>query len=382
VVWSQANTDFYGRDDAEVLVEQPWRGVAQALIRARIPYLPVHADHIQRDAADLSLLILPNLAAMTDEQIASVRHFVERDGGLLATSETSLCNEWGDVRPDFGLADLFGAHTAEQRAATNDANRRKRAGETQHTYLRLTPELNQQSSAGVPSARADGALKRSAPQTSGELPPVAGETPALLLRHPVLRGFEDTDILPFGGVVESLKVESSGAVLLTFVPAFPIYPPETAWMRKPKTDIPGLILNEKPGHGRVAFLPADVDRRFARDNLPDHGDLLANLVRWAARDHIPLVVEGAGLMDCHLYRQAGRLILHLVNLTNAGAWRPPMHELIPVGPWKVRVKLPDGVGGWKVRLLVSGAKSSASVRNGWSRFEVKSVLDHEVILIQ
>jgi hypothetical protein len=31
---------------------------------------------------------------------------------------------------------------------------------------------------------------------------------------------------------------------------------------------------------------------------------------------------------------------------------------------------------------VSGAKSSASVRNGWSRFEVKSVLDHEVILIQ
>src|SRR2546427_4977046 len=32
-------------------------------------------------------------------------------------------------------------------------------------------------------------------------------------------------------------------------------------------------------------------------------------------------------------------------------------------------KLPDGVGGWKVRLLVSGAKSSASVRNGWSRFE-------------
>ena len=153
-------------------------------------------------------------------------------------------------------------------------------------------------------------------------------------------------------------------------------------MRKPKTDIPGLILHERAGQGRVAFLPADLDRRFARDNLPDHGDLLANLVRWAARDHLPLMVDGAGLLDCHLYRQADRLILHLVNLTNAGAWRAPVHELIPVGPWKVQVKLPDGVGGRKVRLLVSGAKSSASVRNGWSRFEVKSVLDHEVILIQ
>lgn len=87
-------------------------------------------------------------------------------------------------------------------------------------------------------------------------------------------------------------------------------------------------------------------------------------------------------MDCHLYRQASRLILHMVNLTNAGAWRAPVHELIPVGPWSVQVKLPDGVGGRKVRMLVSGAKSSGSVRNGWSRFEVKSVLDHEVILIQ
>jgi len=177
-------------------------------------------------------------------------------------------------------------------------------------------------------------------------------------------------------------VEANAQVLLTFVPAFPIYPPETAWMRKPKTDIPGLILVEQPGRGRVAFLPADLDRRFARDNLPDHGDLLTNLVRWAARDHIPLVVEGAGLLDCHLYRQAGRLILHLVNLTNTGAWRPPVHELIPVGPLRIQVKLPDGVAGKKARLLVSGAKAPASVRNGWSRFEVKSVLDHEVILIQ
>ena len=51
VVWSQRNTDFYGRDDAERLVDVPYRGFTQALIRARIPYLPVHADHIERDGA-------------------------------------------------------------------------------------------------------------------------------------------------------------------------------------------------------------------------------------------------------------------------------------------------------------------------------------------
>ena len=37
--------------------------------------------------------------------------------------------------------------------------------------------------------------------------------------------------------------------------------------------------------------PSLVDS-FARDNLPDHGNLLANLVRWAAHDNIPLTVDG------------------------------------------------------------------------------------------
>ncbi len=98
-------------------------------------------------------------------------------------------------------------------------------------------------------------------------------------------------------------------VLLTFIPSFPMFPPETAWMREPRTNIPGLILNESDG-GRIAYLPADIDRRFALDNLPDHGDLLANLVRWAARGNLPLEVTGRGLIDCELYQQPGRMILH------------------------------------------------------------------------
>ena len=117
----------------------------------------------------------------------------------------------------------------------------------------------------------------------------------------MLSGFEETDILPFGGVLEPLRVDAGAQVLTTFVPAFPIYPPETSWMREPKTDVPGLILNSTAGGARIAFLPADLDRRFGRDNLPDHGNLLANLVRWSAKDDIPLHVEGAGLIDCHLW---------------------------------------------------------------------------------
>ncbi len=360
VVWSQQNSDFYGRDDAELLVEQPWRGIAQALIRARIPYLPVHADHLEREGGNFGALILPNLVAMTEAQAASVRQFVQRGGALLATGQSSLGNEWGDPQPDFALADLFGAHAPEHRPATNDPARHRAASETQHSYLRLTPELNSH-----------------APNVS----PDPNHVPPVPPRHPVLRGFEETDLLAFGGVLDLLRVDAGAQVLLTFVPAFPVFPPEATWMRVPRTNIPGLILNESPTHGRVAFLPADLDRRFARDNLPDHGNLLANLVRWAARDDIPLVVEGPGLIDCHLYRQPGRLILHVLNLTNAGTWRAPVYELIPVGPLRLKVKLPQDVRGQTARFLVAGGKTSHAVKNGWASFEIRSLLDHEVVVI-
>ena len=359
VVWSQQNTDFYGRDDADLLVDLPWRGITQALIRARIPYLPVHADYLERDAAQFSLLVLPNLGAMSDAQVASVRRFVERGGGLLATGETSRFNEWGDPRPDFALADLFGTHVTGPPRAGDEARRKKHASDTAHTYLRLNPDFR---------ARVDG------PHTDDE-PAITAE------RHPVLRGFEATDILPFGGLLESLRVDARAEVLATLVPAFPIYPPETAWMHEPKTNIPGLILNTTPAGARVAFLPADLDRRFGRDNLPDHGDLLANLIRWAAKDDIPVVVEGPGLIDCHLYHQPGLLILHLVNLTSAGTWRQPVHELIPVGPLKLRIQRPADVRGKRARLLVAGKTETAKTHANWIHLQVHSVLDHEVVVL-
>jgi len=336
-------------------VELPWRGVTNALIRARIPYLPVHVDHLERDASKFSLLILPNYGAMSDALAASIRRFVERGGGLVATGHTSLYNEWGEPRADYALADLFGAHAGKTPPPADALPRRRTGSDTQHTYLRLAPELR---------ARVYG--------------PKAGTEPAIMAsRHPVLRGFDDTDILPFGGILEPLRLDPHASVLATFIPSFPIYPPETAWIRQPKTDIPGLILNTSH-KGRVAFIPADLDRRFATDNLPDHGNLLANLVRWAANDRIPLQVEGPGLIDCHLYRQENRLILHLVNLTSTGTWRQPMHELISVGPLRVKIELPSEVRPRSLQLLVARKKTRFAVRNGWVQFEVSSVLDHEV----
>jgi hypothetical protein len=355
VAWSQRNTDFYGRDEAEDLTESPYRGLMQALVRARIPYIPVHIDDLEREAPRLSLLVLPSLGAMSEAQCGAVRRFVARGGSLLATGAASLYDEWGDPRPDYGLADVFGAH-AEGRSLS--AAEKAAAAGAAHTYLRLAPEWR----AKVWGPKA------------GDEPAPAGE------RHPVLRGFEETDILPFGGKLERIKVDPGAVIPLTYIPPFPIYPPETAWMREPKTDIAGLVLRER-GSSRIAFLPADIDRRYARENLPDHGNLLANIVRWACRDEFPFTVEGPGLLSCDLYEQPGRLILHILNLTSTAAWRAPMEELIPVGPFRIRIRLRPGVTGASAALRVSRQAARVASSGGSVAFEIPRIHDHEMAVI-
>jgi hypothetical protein len=330
VVWSQRNTDFFGRDNAADLVDAPYRGFTEALLRARIPYLPVNADD---DLSAFGVLILPNVGVLSDQQCDAIRRFAQRGGAIIASGATSLYNEWGDARKDFALADLFGAHAPSEQP-----------GQAGNSYLRLLPDMR-----GKDAAQ----------------------------RHPVLQGFEETNILPFGGGLAPMRTDPGTVIPLTFVPAFPAFPPEAAWMRQPTTDIPGLVLN-----GRNAYLAADLDRRYARNNLPDHANVLANLIRWAAGDRIGLEVRGPGLIDCHVYRQTGRLILHVVNLTNEGTWRGPLDELIPVGPHEVRIKLPEDVRGRSVQCLVSSVKPTIAVKQGWATFQLKSILDHEVAIIQ
>ena len=92
-------------------------------------------------------------------------------------------------------------------------------------------------------------------------------------------------------------------------------------------------------------------------------------------------MEGPGLIDCHLYEQPGRMVLHLVNLTSAGTWRAPVEELIPVGPVKVRIQLPKGTSARTAQLLVAGTNRQVSMNQGIVSLEIAKIVDHEVIVV-
>jgi hypothetical protein len=358
VVWSQENIDYFGQAIPEIRYGLPWRGMTDALIRARIPYLPVHADHIARDAErfGLTALILPNVGLLSDDQIAAIRAFVRNGGGLLATGETSLYDETGARRDNFALADLFAASAvgSHHGAETDDRSSWDEWG--QHTYLRISPELR----AGVYG-----------PLTGSEPDPVGS-------RHPAFSGFDDTDAIPFGGRIEVVRAHERAKTPLTLIPPFPIYPPETSWMRHDRSQVPALVLNEASG-GRVAYLPADLDRVFARSRIPDHARLLANLARWVASDRVPLKVSGVGFIHAQLYRQDKRLILHLVNLTGHETGSTPVYELVPIGPFEISIQTGER-DCLSVRALVSGCTPDASSADGWTTVTVDRIADHEVLV--
>ena len=62
---------------------------------------------------DYKVLVLSDVACMSDEQADAITRFVEKGGGLLATGATSLYDERYRTRKDFALTEVFGVHHGE-----------------------------------------------------------------------------------------------------------------------------------------------------------------------------------------------------------------------------------------------------------------------------
>ncbi|MGG1676662.1 alpha-amylase family protein [Neobacillus sp. NRS-1170] len=343
LVWSQENTEFYGRDDVEEKVSLPWKGFVRALTRARIPFIPVHADHITRDAKHLDVLILPDLAAMTDSQCQAVRQFVESGGSLLFTGATATRDEWGNARDQFPLQSITGINHLN--SVVGAVGKHTFSLETlenfeAHNYFRLPHD-----------------------------------------RHSVLSGFENTDILPFGGNVHRVHANEQMKTIATYIPSYPIYPPEFSWMREPQTDIPVMFAGEHASGGRIFYFAGDVDRCYGRTHLPDLGDLLANAVKWAADDNLPFRVEGPGYLDCKLYRQNGRLIFHLINLSGCNQNPGYLEEYLPVGPITISLKVDEFVPTY-ARMKVSGVEVKPEIKNSLITIRIDKLHDHELIVLE
>jgi len=317
-------------------------GMYHALIEARVPFELVHEAFLTPDRLDqFKLLILADAAALSDAQCAAIRTYVARGGSLLATFASSLYDETGGRRKDFGLADVFGVTFA---------------------------------------GRIDGPMRNS--YLSLDVDPSTGK------RHAVLDGLDETSRIINGVFRIDVRPEARLATgtatafpsPLTLIPAYPDLPMEDVYPRVAHTETREIYLRDL-GASRIVYIPWDIDRTFWDVLCVDHGRLLRNAIAWAANEPPPVQVEGPGLLDVTIWRQRESMTVHLVNLTNPMMMKGPLREAIPIGPQRVRIRLPHGARARQVRLLTADAAPRVQEAGGVLTLTVPSVEVHEVIAI-
>lgn len=120
-------------------VPQSIQGMAQALAELHIPFNVIVDRQILQDHG-YRVLVLPNVACMSDGEAEAIAAFVEAGGAIVATGATSLYDERYRIRDDFALCRVFGHHhgQAAEGAAFGAVN--NEVGRGRSVYLPGEPE--------------------------------------------------------------------------------------------------------------------------------------------------------------------------------------------------------------------------------------------------
>jgi len=333
MVYSEQTEQNYGGMDWQKNARDHAFGFYHALIEDHMPFEMVNdrlldPDHLK----PFRLLILPNIAALSNVQCDQLRAYVKAGGSLVATYETSLYDEEGKQRPDFGLTDIFGIsynHSVE--------------GPLQNSYLRVKSDA------------------------------VTGKF------HPVLKGLEDAYRIINGTSQVNVTPVAAFPSPVTIIPTYPDLPMEDVYPRTADTDVRGLFLREI-GKSRIAYLPGDIDRTFWQVMSEDHGKLLRNTIRWALAEEPVVSVTCPGVVDVTVWRQEHSMTVHLVNLTNPMMMKGPFRELIPVDA-RVEVRIPGNTKVTAVKLLHGGTKPQFRDQEGVISVSVPGIFDHEIVAL-
>ena len=307
---SEQTRQFYAYKDIANRFLPHVFGAFRAATEEHLPLTLLNDWDVESEGlARYAVIVLANAAALSDRQVAALRAYVRGGGGLVATGETSLCDELGRPRRDFALADLFGvAYQGRPRAP------RERPKLDENFAIALDESYWQQRSGVATLTWTDHPLVRDA-----------------RLRHLVPRKsatFRGPQVL-----VSEPKQAGEVAVRMT---------PEG----KKQRPTPAAVLRSF-GAGRVAYFPAAVDAALWSYAYPYQRRLLIRAIEWAARHPAPILVKAPLCVQATYFTQADkqgrRTVLHFFNGVNTTANHglpamdvPLREEVIPIHGIEVR----------------------------------------------
>jgi len=292
-------------------------GAFRALFEAHLP-LRVLSEYDLENAnlQGIRVLVLPDVRVLSDRSTEVIRRFVKSGGGLVATCDTSLCDQALKQRPDFSLADVFHAdYVSTREMATRDENVTLWLTAPEHPILNDERIKGQEATAwrnptGPPAER-------------GGLEMVSSLT--------------------------SVRAREGGQTLVGLNKDF-----------AKAAAAPGLIASTY-GEGRVVYVSVGLDQAMFFYPNAFIGQVLVNATKWVAgAAKAPIETDGPLILAVTYRRQPAkhRTIVHLLN-DQSSYGRHSLYQKIQLpdhslmGPWAVRrevIPLHD----IKVRCRVAG----------------------------
>ncbi len=309
---SDNSRNFYGRSAGHVEERYmaPVLGAFRTMVEEHLPVTVINDWNLcDQDLADYKVLILPNGAALDQNQTKAIERFVANGGGLVASLETSLFDEFGDPRKNFALADLLGVD-----------------------YLGLAKEAAPSTDIDVNFAKGVGPdyWEKRKNILDFRVPP---ESPLNKGKVADLIGLEQ---VTFKGPALRVKAREGTKVIGTFAPK-----------DVPFTSFFPAITERTHGKGKAIYLAGGLDSAYYLYPYPYQRAVLSQLVQAAASGPSPVTVKAPMCVHTNLTRQTtakgDRLVLHLFNDLNTTATHahpaedvPLREELVPIHNIKVQ----------------------------------------------
>jgi Trehalose utilisation len=306
LVMSDNTRNFYGRSPG--LVEERYMasvfGTFRAAVEEHLPVTVINDWNLNpADLARYKLLILPNTACLDEAQVAAVEQYVRNGGGLVASLDASLFDEFGTPRNNFALAGVFGVDyrgLPDASAGGNDQIDVNFAKAIGPDYWEKRKNIF------------DFRLDTSSFLHQGKMKTYVGDR-AVTYKGPAVR------VGPHGAASKVLGTLTTKAGTAAF---------------------PGVVTHAY-GKGRVVYLAAGFDAAYYLYAYPYQRLVLRQAIDWVAASPPPVVVTAPMCVHSTLMRQtkggAERLICHLFSDLNTTAFHalakddvPLREEVVPI----------------------------------------------------
>ena len=335
LLWPARTANFYSGSSVPVTdftkeiesarignIDQEFTGFYDALVRSHLPFdvidenvLGVESEQLK---AKYDLIVLPNVACLSEQDTRSIDAFVKNGGNMIATFETSLYDECGRRLKNFRLNKVLGLDFSGRIIGPMEWD--YVTGQNEHSEL------------------LDGITKQHlpAPHYGVSIEPAKAKT--VLFYYERMTGRYDN----------SPKI----------------------------SDNPFFLINNY-GKGKALYLAGTYGEMLHKFNFKEYYRLVSNMGRLLSRRLITLD-NAPSSIEVVLREKEDTLFVHLINFTSE--MKRPMEAIIPVTDIRLNVRC--RLNPHKIKALWLGKELGFKRNSDGVAFSVPVLNDYEVIVVE